>query len=777
MYIFLIYLTQLTEACKEGNVGMVNMLLASSGLPGRPKLDINFKDLLLERTPLMWASEAGHEQVVKRLLQCDDIQVGLADNTGWQAIHYSARAGHAKVTGMLLDKGADINVRKSDGYTPLMLSALNDQNGCVELLLRRGAEVEWQGDKSPIKLAREQGNIGVVILLEDCRRNPSKYKGVQSPLRAASTSSHMFLGDVNAKEGMLGATKLMKASEEGKTQAVQKLLQCDGIEVGIADRLGFQAIHHAAKGGHADILRMLIDKGADMNVKKFDGYTPLMLCALNDHVACVELLLRKGADVKWQGEQSPLHLARSNGSASALKLLEEFRRNPDKYQNPTSSTDEQDMQSALAAELMKACLSGDTLSDMLLGRGATGARSVSNINDQDHRGLTKLMMACEMGHTHVVKQLLQVSNIDIELANREGWRAIHICSKKDQVEILDLLIKRGADVNVQKKDLFSPLMLAAFNDNQQVAKRLLQVPTIKVALANKEGWQAIHFSARRGNLEVTNLLLAKGANVNAKMNDGCTPLILASMNNNLKLTSRLLDHKDIDISLGENDGMQAIHYAARGGHTDVMRLLINKGADVNIKKQDGFTPLMLAALNDQKHSAELLLRRGAEVSGLGAKSPMQLALSKGNGSIMTLLADYQKNPHKYRSSPTTSPEQNTQATTKVSPPKLSKLLNQDIYENEGAVFEVRITGEPEPVVTWYRNNVELKPSDRIMTSSGDGQWKLRLRHCKAEESGIITVKAVNKAGEQKTEARLTVNGWYIINQSCVCLYVSIGQAP
>ena len=89
---------------------------------------------------------------------------------------------------------------------------------------------------------------------------------------------------------------------------------------------------------------------------------------------------------------------------------------------------------------------------------------------------------------------------------------------------------------------------------------------------NEDGWTPLHWATHKGHREITELLLAKGADVNAKDESGMTPL----------------------------------HYAADYGHEEIVELLISKGADVNAKDNDGKTPLDLVIQTNKKEIADLL---------------------------------------------------------------------------------------------------------------------------------------------------------------------------
>ncbi len=147
------------------------------------------------------------------------------------------------------------------------------------------------------------------------------------------------------------------------------------------------------------------------------------------------------------------------------------------------------------------------------------------------------------------------------------------------------------------------------------------------------GCTPLHCAARYGHKEVAELLIAKGADVNAKDTRGRTPIDLA-MNQGRKEIAKLLASKSGDVSLhiaaylgdlqrvekfidgganvdaNDQKGQTALHYAAKAGQIAVAKLLIANGADVNAGE---WTPLQEAAYNS-KEMVELLLAKGADIN-------------------------------------------------------------------------------------------------------------------------------------------------------------------
>jgi len=127
---------------------------------------------------------------------------------------------------------------------------------------------------------------------------------------------------------------------------------------------------------------------------------------------------------------------------------------------------------------------------------------------------------------------------------------------------------------------------------------------------DEAGWTPLHRAAQKGHKEITELLIANGADVNAKEEDGWTPLHYAALNGHKEI-AELLIAKGADVNAKEEDGWTPLHYAAYGGHKETAELLIAKGADVNAKTNNGITPLDYA----EGEIADLLRKHGGKTGG------------------------------------------------------------------------------------------------------------------------------------------------------------------
>jgi ankyrin repeat protein len=203
--------------------------------------------------------------------------------------------------------------------------------------------------------------------------------------------------------------------------------------------------------------------------------------------------------------------------------------------------------------------------------------------------------AANRGDLPAVKDFI-AKGADVNSKANTGETALMRASYTGRKEVVQLLLAKGADVN------------AATTENIILAIQLTTSLRTGTATGLSPGTHALSFAAHEGHKEVVQLLLAKGADVNAKDKKGKTALMWASREGHKEALQALLA-KGADINAKDNDGDNALMYASYTGHKEVVQLLLAKGADVNAKDNYGKTALMLASQNEVK---ELLIRAGAK---------------------------------------------------------------------------------------------------------------------------------------------------------------------
>jgi uncharacterized protein len=171
---------------------------------------------------------------------------------------------------------------------------------------------------------------------------------------------------------------------------------------------------------------------------------------------------------------------------------------------------------------------------------------------------------------------------------------------------------------------------AAMNQNDEAVRSLLKLHA-DVNAAQADGTTALHWAARWNDVEMTDLLIAAGANVKARNRFGSTPLVLACTNGNAAIIERLLKAGEDPNAVVSDTGDTALMLAARTGKPDAVKVLLQHGATPDKTNAEGQTALMWAVAEKNAKAAEVLIAHGANVNAQTPKlpppSPFQLIFS------------------------------------------------------------------------------------------------------------------------------------------------------
>ncbi len=347
-------------------------------------------------------------------------------------------------------------------------------------------------------------------------------------------------------------------------------------------------LYQAAFNGHNELVELLLEKGADPNIKTKAGTTALMGAAYGGHKRIAELLIAHGADVNVKGED---------------KGFLEY----------------------------------------VIKHGATG----ENLREFTNLETFPLLQAAYKGHKEIV-QLLIKNGADVNTTIPVGHTALMAATAGGHTETVRVLIENGANVNALREGWAVPMLNSALTSmihhapperaNYYEIAKLLITSGADIHATDPRGRTPLHL--KLNNLELVKLLVAKGADVNAKDKSDNTPLDSYAGDPDSKEVYKFLRQqgakfstiifathaRDIDevkafLAKGadvnmKNDGLATALCAAvfgRGGET-IAELLISKGAKVNVEVDQGYTPLHFASYDGNKKCVELLLANGASVN-------------------------------------------------------------------------------------------------------------------------------------------------------------------
>lgn len=500
--------TALRSAAWGGHLGVVKLLLDAGA-------DVDGSDSE-GRTALRAAAWGGHEEIVNMLLEYG-ASVDKADSSGRTPLIAAAYMGHLETVEMLLDRGAQVNLADGDGRTALSVAALcvpktvegRSYSDVAGLLLDRGADPGHrdQDGMTPLLLAAYEGNENVLELLLEAGADVDETAGpdgeVQfaatvTPLLAAAAMGHMgtvskllFWGaDVDAIDSE-GRTALCLAAARGSVEVVRSLLD-RGLDENHKDDLGWTPLHAAACEGHKVVCGVLIEQGSMVKVGEMDieGRTALILAAQEGHVSTVRLLLDRRCPID--------HRAYDGHSALSAALLEEQIDVAELLMRRGADTDVRDAEGrpllyllALEGRLEMATLLLEKGGVPLESRDAEGRTALhvacwqgyvemvnlllnhsANPNAQDSEGRPPLHSVAWTGHAQVGRRLLEVPGLNIDLCCNQRATALSIAAQEGHVNIVAMLLEKGANPEHADKYNRTPMKVAAKHGHANIIRLL-----------------------------------------------------------------------------------------------------------------------------------------------------------------------------------------------------------------------------------------------------------------------------------------------------------------
>ena len=624
--------TPLHLASAEGHEAVVQRLLARGAKPG--KLDATGS------TPLFLAARNGHSKVVSALIHADTdmarksnkgpISLGLTTQDGFLGIaqhlpealedprrhlsinrstplHQACLNGHLDVVHLLIDNGTSIQQQDENGQSPLMLAASKGYNAIVDFLIERDANVSVASKAgSALYQAMTKGfkAIAEILLLKGADPNPKE-----------------------EEEEILDSTPLILAVKNGFCDIVKMMLE-KGATTSTKDRDGLLAIHHAGATGHVNILLLLLEYGASIQIpdKSSKKRTAIHHAVVNNQEAVLNVLLDRGMDIDFQDgySRTALILAVEKGYESMVSII--------------------------------------------LARGAN-----PNIVEDSDR--TALHFAADTGHQTIVELLLERSSV-VNAKDRAGDTALNLAVRGRLLDVVQLLRNKGADPRIANFVDRNALQYAASMGNVALLTSLYEGES-DLGMRDKQNDTLLHLATQRGKKEQVVYLLKKGAYPDCKGFNGETPLLQAASNGHLELVQMFLEN-GANLYARSYSLTTVLHHACTNQNRDVLRFLLKLNREVNSGEKDGRTPFHVAStygnigaldalletevdlharINDGRtalhmvysdHDAAVwLIEHGLAVDVVDndGKTPLVLAVEHRESSMVQLFLDYNANPN------------------------------------------------------------------------------------------------------------------------------------
>ncbi|KAE9973286.1 hypothetical protein EG327_009135 [Venturia inaequalis] len=459
------------------------------------------------------AAHEGHFEEVARLLS-EGADVNSVGPSWGTALHAASNAGRPPVVELLIRHGADIELCVKPFGTALQAACRGHAANVVSLLLTNNADPNANSGKvtgnisetTALHVASSLGHESIVeTLLEagaDVNGQSGDFNSIR-PLHLAASKGYAHIAqilldygaEVDAPVGTESPeTPLSIAAAEGWEEVVVVLINAGASFA--QSGAGTKALHRAAYAGHLKVMRILIDSGADVNLRSLDeGSTPLHTATAAQRIGVVNFLLKEGAEVhKNRDGNTALHVAAANGFLPITKILR-----------------------AAKADIFSRNLHGETPLDVAarcghvdMVRYLLDESLASNLNPLFSSSL--LETAIKHEHREIVKLALNtLARSSIEISAWRKSQAIFAAASAGQKDIMYLLTSNGFNVDEENELSETPLQTAASMGNVYAVRLLLEAGA-NIDLATARG-TALCYAASVGDAEIVSYLLTKGASV------------------------------------------------------------------------------------------------------------------------------------------------------------------------------------------------------------------------------------------------------------------------
>ena len=229
----------------------------------------------------------------------------------------------------------------------------------------------------------------------------------------------------------------------------------------------------------------------------------------------------------------------------------------------------------------------------------------------------------------------------VDVKNEYGKTPLHLAVEDNdpEEEVIEFLIKKGADINAKDVKGLTPLHSAIWSGNVEIARLLIEEEA-DVTAEDKNGYTPVYYAVWKDQCEIVELLIKKRVDINLRDKHGATPLHYAVWSGNVEIAELLIE-KGADVDAEDRNKSRPIHYASTKGHTEAVGLLISEGADINAKHVQGWTPLYEAvAKGGSLELVELLLaNKEADVDARDNKgwAPLHKAVENGRAYMVEKL--------------------------------------------------------------------------------------------------------------------------------------------
>ncbi|WP_406697112.1 ankyrin repeat domain-containing protein [Singulisphaera sp. Ch08] len=581
------------SAVEAGDIALLREMIAAGA-------DVELKQ---ETSALGRAVELGDLNMAEALLD-----LGHSPNWGGVALPLceAVRRGNRPLLDLLLARGADVDGEEEDGDTAIMFAAGSGDLALLQRLVAAGADLnrinragcdaldyacrgpsadvlDWflpLYPKSRQDQVRRQAHL--VVEKQQAVAKKKKLRKVAEPTTSETKPAT--------------PAPLIRAFQRGEIESFFTMLAAGGDPNEVNGEGTTLLALVAGSWSGVDLVEPLLKAGADPN--RASKFIPLLMAAGNGVESVVRLLLAAGADVLTRNEDGRTALM----AAAASGNLEVVQRLLDAGADPNA----EDREGRTAYQQALEC-NNEEIAELLRGRtvATEDAEKPWRLNQAGLSLERRLLAAAKAGDVESVQRFL-AEGASIDPADESHDTPLHHAAESGHLETVDALLEAGAPLEACGCADHTPLLTAIQAGQLTVVRRLMEAGANPLANEGRSQ-SALHLAcAANQGLELVELLLESGANVNAlEPQTLATPLHVAAERDQAAIVAQLLA-AGADLQARDQNGWTPFLVAALRADLRTIQLLIDAGSDVKAVDDDGRNAFTLAKSWGQPQVAAFL---------------------------------------------------------------------------------------------------------------------------------------------------------------------------